>query len=164
MTFSRVTALMTLTLAATLATTPIQAGHKASRPRGIEGVWQTLVTPRNCATGAPLGSAVIRGLFTFNAGGTMSEYGIGPGATPALRSPGHGIWQRERGWREYSFTFVYYRYDASGALVGTQEVRASLELADSGDEIATSSAVDAIDPNGNVVGSFCATATGTRFE
>ena len=166
MTFPKPAMLVALALVATFATAPIQAGDsKKNRPRGLEGVWQTVVTPRDCQTGDPLGPFTIRGLFTFNAGGTMSEYGIGPGASPALRSPGHGIWQREHGWREYSFVFTYNRYDATGAFVGTQEVRASLELAESGDEIATSSQVHAFDPNGNVVGLVvCPTATGTRFE
>ena len=92
--------MITLATLGTLAGAPVLAGgSNRGRPRGIEGVWQTVVTPNNCATGAPLGFTV-RGIFTFNHGGTMSEYGIGPGATPALRSPGHGIWQREHGWRE----------------------------------------------------------------
>ncbi len=157
--------MLTLVVAQGLAFDPeAQAGDSKNRPRGLVGVWQTMVTGRDCQTGDPLGPAVIRGLFTFNLGGTMSEYGIGPGSSPALRSPGHGLWRRELGFKDYSYLFTYNRYDTTGAFVGTQEVRASLELAESGDEIATRSAVDVIDPNGNVVRSFCATATGTRFE
>ena len=164
MKFCKPAMLLVLTAVATLATAPIQAGDsRKNRPRGIEGVWQTDVRPRNCETG-DLGTTVIRGLFTFHEGGTMSEYGIGPGASPALRSPGHGLWQREHGWREYSFVFTYNRYDANGAFVGTQEVRAALELSESGDKISTSSEIHSIDANGDVVGPFCATATGTRFE
>ena len=93
--------------------------------RTIEGVWRTAVTPRNCQTGLPV-APVIRGLFTFHNGGTMSEYGIGPGQTPALRSPGHGVWQRENGSRAYSFKFIMYRYDANGAFIGSQKVTANL--------------------------------------
>src|SRR6266849_4766838 len=48
--------------------------------RTIRGVWRTVVTGRNCQTGEPVGSLL--GLFTFNQGGTMSEYGIGPGSSP----------------------------------------------------------------------------------
>ena len=43
-----------------------------ANPRTIEGVWRTVVTPRNCQTGEPVGS--LRGLFTFNERGTMSEW------------------------------------------------------------------------------------------
>lgn len=94
----------------------------------------------------------------------MSEYGIGPGSNPALRSPGHGVWQREHGWQNYSFSFTYYRYDSSGAFVGSQKVTAELELGASGNEFVSHSVVSALDVNNNVVATFCATSAGTRFE
>jgi hypothetical protein len=130
--------------------------------RTIRGVWRTVVTPRSCQTGEPVVS--LAGLFTFNHGGTMSEYGIGPGSSPALRSPGHGVWQREQGWQEYSLAFTFYRYNAGGLLLGSQRVRAALELGASGDEFASRSVIEVLDANDNVVGTGCATAVGTRFE
>jgi hypothetical protein len=133
--------------------------------RSIEGVWQTAVTPRNCQTGVPV-APVIPGLFTFHEGGTMSEYGISPGQmqTPALRSPGHGVWKREFGWHNYSFAFIFYRYDASGIFIGTQKVTATLALGTDGNGFTTSSSVQIFDANGNQIGTGCATAVGTRFE
>ena len=99
----------------------------------------------------------------------MSEYGISPGQsqTPALRSPGHGVWQREHGHhggRNYSFSFIFYRYNTSGMFIGSQKITASLELGASGDEFTTHSVVEIFDANGNLVGTGCATAAGTRFE
>ena len=134
----------------------------AAHERTIQGVWRTAVTPRNCQTGAAI--LTLSGLFTFNQGGTMSEYGIGPGSSPALRSPGHGVWQREHGWQDYSFAFTYYRYDASGVFLGSQKVRATLELGTGGDEFASRSAIEILDGTGAVVATACATAVGTRFE
>jgi len=133
-----------------------------AKPRTIEGAWRTAVTPRNCQTGDAI--LTLSGLFTFNQGGTMSEYGIGPGSSPGLRSPGHGVWQREHGWQDYSFAFTYYRYNASGVFLGSQEVRATLELGEGGDEFASRSAIEILDGNGAVIGTGCATAVGTRFE
>ena len=130
--------------------------------RTIRGVWRTVVTPRNCQTGDAI--LTLSGLFTFNQGGTMSEYGIGPGSSPALRSPGHGVWQREHGWQDYSFAFTYYRYNASGVFLGSQTVRATLELGASGDELASRSVIETLDVNDTVIGTGCATAVGTRFE
>jgi hypothetical protein len=130
--------------------------------RTIQGVWRTVVTPQDCLTGQPFPS--LQGLFTFNQGGTMSEYGIGPGSSPALRSPGHGVWQREPGWQDYSFAFTYYRYNASGVFLGSQKVSATLELGASGDDFASRSAIEILDVNGAVLGTGCATAVGTRFE
>ena len=94
----------------------------------------------------------------------MSEYGIGPGSSPALRSPGHGVWQRTHGWRDYSYTFTFYRYDASGVFIGSQKVTSALELGASGDEFTTNAVVQILDVNGNVIATFCASAAGTRFE
>ena len=84
--------------------------------------------------------------------------------SPALRSPGHGVWQREHGWQDYSFAFTYYRYNASGVFLGSQRVRATLELGASGDEFASRSVIEILDVNDNVIGTGCATAVGTRFE
>src|SRR5678815_5019575 len=132
--------------------------------RTIEGVWRTAVTLLNCRTGEPVGAAPFPGLFTFHDDGTMSEFGIGPGSRPALRSPGHGVWQREHGWQDYSYTFTYYRYDVSGALVGSQRVRATLELGPSGDEFTGKSTVEVLDANDNLTATVCAASVGTRFE
>jgi hypothetical protein len=134
----------------------------SAHARTIRGVWRTVVTPRNCQTDEAI--LTLSGLFTFNQGGTMSEYGIGPGSSPALRSPGHGVWQREHGWQDYSFAFTYYRYNASGVFLGSQKVRATLELGAGGDEFASRSAIEILDGNDNVIGTGCATAVGTRFE
>jgi hypothetical protein len=139
-----------------------QSSTSRANPRTIEGVWRTVVTPHNCQTGEPVFS--LPGLFTFNQGGTMSEYGIPPGSSPALRSPGHGVWQREHGWQKYSFAFTYYRYNASGVFIGSQKVTAALELGASGDRFASRSAIEIFDANDNLIGAGCATAAGTRFE
>ena len=138
-----------------------QSSANASE-KTIEGVWRTVITFRNCQTGDPLAS--IQGVFTFHEGGTMSEFGVGPGSNPALRSPGHGLWRRAQGWQDYEFTFFHYRYNASGVLLGTQKIRASLQLGASGDEFTAVSASQALDPEDNVLGNFCTTSVGTRFD
>ena len=137
--------------------------HSEKHQRGIEGAWRTVITGVNCQTGVPLGPP-FPGLQTFNEGGTMSEYGIGPGSSPALRSPGHGVWQHEHGRQNYSYAFTYYRYDSSGVFIGSQKVTSELELGANGDEFISRSAVSALDANDNVIATYCATASGTRFE
>jgi len=147
-------------------TAAVKGAPSAERSQGhartIQGVWRTLVTPRNCQTDAPFPS--LAGLFTFNEGGAMSEYGIGPGSSPALRSPGHGFWKREHGWQDYSFAFTFYRYNASGVFLGSQKVTAALELAAGGDEFVSRSVIEVLDDHDNVIGGGCATAAGKRFE
>ena len=155
-------ALVSLVTAMALGTSSTASanGHQPT----IQGVWRTMVTGVDCQTGVPLGGTPILGLFTFNDGGTMSEYGIGPGSSPALRSPGHGVWEHEQSWQDYSYTFTYYRYNSSGVFIGSQKVRSALELGASGDEFTARSAVEILDANGNVIATFCAVNAGTRFE
>jgi len=80
--------------------------------RTIIGVWRMALTTVNCQTGDVV--RTIPGLWTFHEGGTMSEYASAPGLSPAVRGSGQGVWQREPGWQDYSLTFIFYRYDASG--------------------------------------------------
>jgi hypothetical protein len=104
------------------------------------------------------------GLFTFHEGGTASEYGIGPGQAPALRSPGHGVWRRAHGWQEYEYEFMFTRHDVSGAFVGSSKVTSALVLDASGDAWTSNSQVEVFDAAGNLILAPCVTATGTRFE
>jgi hypothetical protein len=129
--------------------------------RSIVGVWETFVTVRNCETGAPL-APEFQGLSTYNGGGTYTE--SSGGGNPALRSPGHGIWERESGWRNYSLKFVFLRFNSSGVLIGKQRVFQTVELSENGDQLTSSGRFEVLDLNGNVIGSGCSTATATRFE
>jgi hypothetical protein len=129
----------------------------------IIGAWRTVVTPRNCETGVPAPIS-IRGLFTFHRGGTMSEFGIGPGSSPALRSPGHGVWNREEGIENYSYAFTFNIYDVGGAYVGRQRVEGSVVFDASEDVITTTSKVNIYNAQDIATAAFCATAVGTRFQ
>ena len=154
-------ALVSLVAAIALGTSGVASAQAPERT--IQGAWRTMVTGLNCQTGDPLGPP-FPGLFTFNKDGTMSEYGIGPGSSPALRSPGHGVWQRAQGWENYSYTFTHYRYDASGVFIGSHRVTSALQLGASGNEFTTQADVEVLDANDNVIATFCAMAAGTRFE
>jgi hypothetical protein len=155
-----------LTMTGSIVSAQNDQGRRASADSGdrtIVGVWRTVVTPRNCQTGEQVAPA-FRGLTTFHAHGILSEYGVGPGSSPALRSPGHGVWQREQGWHDYSFALTFNRYNATGAFIGSQTVRAALELGGNGDEFTTQIAADILDANDRVVVTTCATSVGTRFD
>jgi len=138
--------------------------------RNIVGAWRTVVTQRNCQTGLPLAPAS-RGLITFNEGGTLSEYNS-PGPNPSVRSPGHGVWERKNGLqqnlfspiKQYSLVFVINRYDASGALILTLNIRGALELSESGNSYTTNGSVESLDANNNLIATGCATSVGTRIE
>lgn len=159
---SALIAIAALTVALSFASAQTADENQSSAPNIGGGVWRTMVTPVDCQTGNQL-APPFPGLFTFNRGGTMSEYGISPGMTPALRSPGHGVWTHVGG-PNFAFTFIFYRYDANGAFIGSQKITASLVLGASGNEFTTSSTIEIFDANDNLIATGCATAAGTRFE
>ena len=138
-------------------------GDSAAKSGGIAGVWRTVVSSQDCVTGTPAPFS-IRSLLTFHSGGTMSEWGVVPGSSPALRSPGHGVWSRGQGWQNYTYTFTHYLYDAAGAYIGRQKVAGSIVYDASGDRITMNARVEARNANEEVIASFCATSVGTRFE
>lgn len=126
--------------------------------RSLVGVWFTETTRRNCDTGDPI--ATNRTQVTFAEGGTFLET-IGPSIS---RSAGNGIWKREHGWNEYSFTLRFMRYDAFGSFIGSGVVRAAITLDETGDHTTSTATNDVLDVNGNVIGSGCATSVSTRFQ
>lgn len=154
--------LIALSMGAALAAA---SASSFASPRGAErtivGAWTTVVTIVNCQTLQPVGAPPIIGISTFNQGGTMSEWG---GPNPALRSPSYGVWQRDRHWRDYSFTFMFYRYDPSGAMIGTQKIIGEAALGADGDTYESIVALEIRDLNNNLIAAPCATSVGTRIE
>ena len=124
--------------------------------QGVEGVWQTVVTPRICATGAAVGPT-FPGILMFSKGGTMS-------GTSTAASSVYGNWTKEKGPRQYSFVTISLKYDLSGNLTGTRKISQSVTVDDSGDAFTTSGGFQDYDLVGNQVGAGCSTATGTRFK
>ena len=120
----------------------------------LEGVWKTVVTFRDCQTGASHGS--IQTLRTIAAGGTMSEI------NPSFPSSGHGIWKRTAG-RRYSVALEFYSYEANGDFAGNASIKEYIRLNRNSNSYTSVSTFEFLDPNGNVVDSGCSTETATRF-
>ncbi|HVE59508.1 MAG TPA: hypothetical protein VNB22_22045 [Pyrinomonadaceae bacterium] len=127
----------------------------------LVGAWETVVTPRNCQTGVPV-MPDFQGLITFNEGGTVAE--TASGSSPALRSPGHGVWRRENGARTYSMKVIFLRFSPTGAFIGKQRIAQTLEVSADGSQSTSTGTVEVLDLNGNVLGGGCSTATATRIE
>ena len=138
----------------------VTAQRNENPDRGIEGTWITTVTQRNCATGAAI--RTFQGVLTFNKGGTL--VGDSTVVSPALKTPSFGVWRRENGWRDYSFAFMFYRFNPDGSFAGSQKVRQSLVLGESGDDFTTTGTLEVFDDAGNAIASSCATSVGVRFE
>lgn len=106
------------------------------------------------------GGAEFNALQTFHADGTMTETSdllakLGEG-------PAHGAWTGKK--RDYQITFELFVFDPDRNPAGRVRVRATVRLTDE-DNFTADSAVDFIEPNGNVIpdigsGPF----TGTRLK
>lgn len=140
------------------------AGAQSSVPTGkaLEGTWQVVVTQRDCTTGDPLGQP-FQSLLTFASGGTMTETTDNPLFFPSERSPGHGVWSFKGGNRYRAATTAFVTLD--GALTETQKITQIIEMGDDSNRFNTIKAsVQIFDPNGKLLVTGCATATGLRFH
>ncbi len=132
-------------------------GH--NNARRLEGVWNLQVTRINCTTGAVI--ATFPAMHVYRRGGTMDDFGAQN--SPTLRGPGYGIWNHESG-RNFSLSFQFFRFNADGTLAGRNVARQQNQLSYDGNSLTQTSIAQALDVNGNVLGTNCANATGIRFE
>lgn len=128
--------------------------------RSIEGTWQTVITLRNCQTGAAVRS--FPAVLSFHQGGTLT--GDSTVVSPALKTGSYGVWERERGWQQYSFAFMFFVFNPDGTLAGSQKVRQFANLRADSNYFTTTGTVEISNANGNVIATGCSTSTGTRFE
>jgi hypothetical protein len=141
------------------AHTGAQTSGQNANGRRIEGNWLVEVTDRNCQTGAVI--ATLPALHTFMAGGSMLS---DPAVNPAILRTGHGVWEHVGG-QNFTNTIVLFRFNpANGAYEGTVTIRRNIELGENSDEMTSTDTAEAADPNGNVVGTRCATTIARRIE
>lgn len=102
-----------LLVVAAAAATAFSQADGAGR---IAGTWDLVVTPRVCASGAPI--TTFQAVYNFDQGGTLSAVSAGTGSGGRGREQ-HGIW-RLAGGDKYLFRFRAYLFDATGVATGYQ--------------------------------------------
>jgi len=122
----------------------------------LEGTWLTQVAIRDCGTSAVL--RTFSAINTFNSAETMID--TTAGASPALRSPGLGTWEKSGG-RTYRAVSLAFLFNPSGLWIGTQRLTHIIEV--TGDDNAFTTRSEVFDPAGTLLSSGCATATGRRL-
>lgn len=132
----------------------------------IVGTWLVEVTVRfdglDCTKAAPVpfGPNPFPSLYTFHAGGTISE--TGSRSPPSRRSPGHGVWKRT-GNNKYKGRNTFQGFDENGFLSTNMDIRSDFELSRDGSTFVGVSRFLFTDPSGMDV-PFCATLDGVRYE
>lgn len=146
-------------LALTISQNPVTGQIHSKGSKAIQGTWQVQVTIRNCATGDPIVS--FPSLVTYAGGGTVLA--TTSSLSPALNSPGQGVWQYVGG-QSYTGGYMFFRFNSSGTFIGAQKISQEIEYDGALDQLNITATFEVLDPNGNVVGSGCVTAVGTRLE
>ena len=135
------------------------AGTGNNNSQSLTGTWRITVTLPPGASVCPPGpdSCLFLALATTSDDGTAVQ----TAALPAI-STGHGVWQRV-GSRTFTVRTTYFRYDASGVLIGTAETFTTLSLTKDGLSASGEYAVTLLDLTGTEVGAFAGTVVATRL-
>jgi hypothetical protein len=145
-----------LALSATGAlSAPHKAGDHAANP--LVGTWVTSVTLTNPPAGV---DGTFQGLDTFVAGGGIIV--SSSQSHPTQRSLAHGNYTRT-GDRQYACSFVWFRFDPTGAFAGMQRVRRTMTVSRDGTSFQAEDTIDVLAPNGTVVATIQGTETGQRL-
>jgi hypothetical protein len=155
----RAISVLALTAILVLAAVQIPASGQ-NRARRIEGTWRVQVTPGSCQ-GVP-GPVSFPGKNTFIPGGSFIA--TGSTTTPFLLSTGQGVWEH-LGGRDFVAVYEFFAYTQDHVFVGTQKVTQNIELDPvDQDRFTSTNSFETIGPNGNVIGSGCATLVAQRME
>jgi hypothetical protein len=134
-------------------------GQSRSQAKRLEGTWVTEVTIRDCNTGAIVRE--FQALNTFAQGGTLIDTTTAVG--PALRSPGHGTWEKIGGHRFRAFSLAFL-FNPTNVWTGTQTVTQAIQIGDDPDELTSTATSQIFDTGRNLVNTFCSTAVAHRIE
>lgn len=135
----------------------LRAGVPESEKGSVVGTWFTQVTLRNCQTGAEIRS--FPALNTFNPGGTLID--TTTAVSPALRSPGHGAWEKT-GDNTYSSVSWAFLFNPAGVWTASQKITQAIKIENG--QYASTASSQVFDTSGNLLSAGCSTAVATRVE
>lgn len=125
----------------------------------VEGVWESAVTIRDCATGATVRS--FKGLTVLHRGGTAAGTNNNP---PASNGPAFGTWKSGSSASTYSATFRFYRFNPDGTFAGAQNLVRNMTLAPDRNSMSGTISAQLLDAANNVVGPpICGVETTVRI-
>jgi len=152
-----------LVLAATMGMTSAQSaiGEIERNEQALKGTWLFQISIQDCNSGVPLGQP-FESLLTFANGGTLTKTTANPTFYPAVRSPGHGVWKTS-GHHTYQATSTAF-VTLNGVLARTQTISQTIEVLTEDTLRTTDASVTFYKPDGTLLASGCAAATGTRIE
>jgi len=127
--------------------------------RGLEGAWRLQLTVRDCDTDQAL--RTFPAVFTFAKGGTATV--ITAGQLPSLATTGLGAWRHAQG-HDYTAVTDAFVFSPAGVWMQTHRLTRAIEVSIDGNAFTDKVALQIFDPNGNVIGTGCATSVASRLE
>lgn len=129
-----------------------------STPDPLEGVWEAVVTQKDCTTGATV--ATFKGAQAVHHGGTLTDISAGP---PTARGPGSGTWSKNMDGT-YAIKFRFYRFNVDGSLAGSNVVTSTRTVTADGSTYTATSTNEVRDAAGNVLATVCVSDAATKFH
>jgi hypothetical protein len=136
---------------------PLQASDDRAQARAIEGVWEPIVTIRDCQSQTVLDT--FPSMDSYVSGGSLI---VGASSTPANRATGLGAW-RHAGGRYYTAAYRFYSYDADGNPAGALQVSSTIRLNAKGTAFTAADTFEVSDLGGTVVFQGCGTRVAKRL-
>ena len=139
----------------------VQAASGAStsnEKQTLTGNWVVTVTRTNPPPGVP---PTFLSLQTYFADGSFLE----ESNTPAMfvgRGLAHGDWEKI-GQRQFTRSFLFFRFDASRNFIGTQTSTATITLSEDGQTLEGEGDIEIFDADGNLILTAHGTETGNRL-
>jgi len=124
----------------------------------LEGTWESVVTQRDCNSGATTGT--FRASQLIHRGGGLTDTNASP---PASRGVGFGTWTRGSDGR-YAIKFRFFRYNADGSVAGTTVVTSTRTLNADGNSATGDTRAEVRDLAGQVIATSCVSDAATRFQ
>jgi hypothetical protein len=135
-----------------------QQGNSESQAGRLEGTWRVQLTVRDCQTGAV--QRTFPALFAFAKGGILTY--TTAGQSPALATPGYGIWGRTGG-HSYSAVTEAFIFNPAGSWIQTHRLTRAIELDRGGDQFTDTVTLEIFDTSGNLIVTGCGTSVALRF-
>ena len=123
----------------------------------IEGVWESNVTIKDCASGAVL--RTFKGAGLFHRGGSLTADNSLPRATQGIAL---GNWKRNAG-KDYTANARFLRFNADGSLAGSQKLQRAFTLASDGNNFAGTLTAQVLDSDGAQLQTICGSETAVRI-
>jgi hypothetical protein len=152
-----------VSVAAVATTLLIQAcggtaeAQTASDASPIEGLWESSITIKDCASGAVV--RTFKGESLFHRGGSLSADNSLP--VPS-RGAAFGNWKQIAG-ASYTANFRFLRFNPDGTLAGSQKVSRSLTLSSDTNSLTGTLTGQVIDNADVVLQPICGTETAVRI-